>query len=105
MKITVTFDIPDDVPVMSHHVHYLLNDALGEFCDKREDAWEYVKWRYPHGYLGDHANDYRKIAEVKNRKLLARALRNNDVTVIHLEDEDEHNDRERDRIHCDEPSA
>lgn len=88
MKVTITAEIPDGVPVATHIIHGLVLDALGEFCDRREPVWEHVKLRYPQGYLGDHNNDARKIAQVKNRLILARALRDNTIT-LHVGGEDD----------------
>jgi len=81
MQVTITAEIPDGVPVTTHIIHYLLLDALGEFCKRREPVWEYVKLRYPHGHLGDHANDVRKIAVTKNKVILAKALKDNIITL------------------------
>jgi len=80
MKVTIAAEVPDDLADLET-IHYLLNDALAEFCKARESAWEYVRLRYPQGYLGDHANDARKIAEVKNRVALAYYLRNNNISL------------------------
>jgi len=99
MRAVITADIPDDIPVLSNTIHNLLVEALEEFREKRKDAWEYVKWRHPNGHLGDHANDAYIIATVKNLVHLAHALKTHTVRF-----ESDH-DRERDRIHCDEPSA
>lgn len=82
MKVVITAEIPDNVPVLSNTVHTMLRDALAEFCNRREPEWEYVRLRYPQGYLGDHANDARKIAEVKNRLILARALQQNTIRLV-----------------------
>ena len=94
MKVTITAEIPDGVPTATHVIHYLMLDALKEFCAKRKDVWEYVRLRYPEGYLGNHANDARKIAQVKNRIILAQALQDNIIT-LHAEREDDNADRER----------